>query len=240
VAAIRYAHKIAGHEPPTNSEAVKATARGIRRTIGAAVGRKAPIMAEMIRAMAQAAPDTSKGLRDRALLLLGFAGAFRRSELVALNVADLAETEDGFRVTIRRSKTDQEGEGATIAIARGSVACPVKAVKAWLYAVGINEGPLFRSVSKGGHVSIARLSDKSVADIKQADLNHLWKPLPQCREHFWIFITPYFIESTPTNARVSGRQPGRCRQVERAPLVPSELPKRRETRAISSTRLGYR
>jgi hypothetical protein len=66
--------------------------------------------------------------------LLGFAGAFRRSELVALDVADLQETDDGFRVLIRRSKTDQEGHGETIAIVRGHHACPVKAVKAWLSA----------------------------------------------------------------------------------------------------------
>jgi site-specific recombinase XerC len=80
VAAIRHAHKLAGHEPPTNSEVVKATVRGIRRSIGAAKTRKAPIVAEVARAMAQAAPASLKGLRDRALLLLGFGGAFRRSE----------------------------------------------------------------------------------------------------------------------------------------------------------------
>jgi len=91
-----------------------------------------------------------KGLRDRALLLLGFAGAFRRSELVALDVADLEETEEGMRVAIRRSKTDQEGKGEIIAIVRSSVNCPVKAVKNWLQATSITEGSLFRSVTKGG------------------------------------------------------------------------------------------
>jgi integrase len=109
-AAIRHAHKLAGHEPPTNNEAVKATLRGIRRTIGAAPKRKAPTVAEITQEMARAAPADIKGLRDRALLLLGFGGAFRRSELVALDVADIEETEDGLRVTIRRSKTDQEGQ----------------------------------------------------------------------------------------------------------------------------------
>ena len=74
----------------------------------------------------------SLALRDRALLLLGFAGAFRRSELIALDVADIAETKIGLLVTIRRSKTDQEGEGATIAIARGDVACPARALLEWL------------------------------------------------------------------------------------------------------------
>ena len=165
VAAIRYAHKLAGHDnPPTNSEIVKATARGIRRSIGAAKVRKAPILAETARAMAHAAPETIKGLRDRALLLLGFAGAFRRSELVALNVEDIEETEDGFRVTIRRSKTDQEGHGETIAIVRGSAACPVKAVKAWLAAAVITDGPLFRP-TEGNRISQSRLAARSVADI---------------------------------------------------------------------------
>jgi site-specific recombinase XerD len=99
-ASIAYHHKLAGHEPPTNAEGVKAVLRGIRRTIGSAKQGKAPATADLI------------GKRDRALLALGFAGAFRRSELVALQVEDLAETPDGLRVTIRRSKTDQEGAGA--------------------------------------------------------------------------------------------------------------------------------
>jgi site-specific recombinase XerD len=111
---------------------------------------------------ALAAPD-AKGLRDRALLLLGFAGAFRRSELVALDVDDLRETEGGLLVTIRRSKTDQEGQGRTIAIARGSVACPVRAVRNWLDVAAIAAGPVFRPVAKGGKVGTERLSDKQVA-----------------------------------------------------------------------------
>ena len=76
--------------------------------------------------MAERPATDIKGLRDRALLLLGFAGAFRRSELVALDIADLQFCDGGLRVIIRKSKTDQEGLGATIAIARGSIACPVR------------------------------------------------------------------------------------------------------------------
>ncbi len=163
--AIKYAHKLAGHEPPTNAEAVKATLRGIRRAIGAAPTRKAPAVAEIMRDMAHAAPAGLKGLRDRALLLLGFGGAFRRSELVALDAADLEEAEDGLRVTIRRSKTDQEGQGVTIAIIRGGACCPVKALKAWLAAAGISEGPIFRPVRKGGKVRDQRLTAKSVCDL---------------------------------------------------------------------------
>jgi integrase len=95
-------------------------------------------------------------------------GAFRRSELVALDVADLEETEDGLRVTIRRSKTDQEGQGVTIAIVRGGACCPVKAVRAWLDAAGIAEGPVFRPVRKGDKAGDQRLTSKSVCDIVKA------------------------------------------------------------------------
>jgi len=172
-AAIRYAHKLAGHEPPTNNEAVKATLRGIRRTLGAAPARKAPAVAEIMRDMAHATPAGLKGLRDRALLLLGFGGAFRRSELVALDVADLEETEDGLRVTIRRSKTDQEGIGTTIAIVRGGASCPVKALRAWLNAAGIAEGAVFRPVRKGGKVLDRRLTAKSVCDLVKAYAQHV-------------------------------------------------------------------
>ena len=115
--------------------------------------------------MSLSAAHGLKGIRDRALLLLGFAGAFRRSELVALDVADLEETEDGFKIIIRRSKTDQEGYGATIAIVRGGATCPVKAVKAWLQGAGISDGPLFRPVAKGGRVGARRLTGKSVCDL---------------------------------------------------------------------------
>jgi site-specific recombinase XerD len=164
VSAIRYAHKLAGHPAPTDDERVKATMRGIRRSLGTAPRKKVPATAERIVAMALAAGEDIKGLRDRAVLLLGFAGAFRRSELVALNVEDLEESELGFKVIIRHSKTDQEGAGQTIAIIRGRVACPVTALKTWLEAAGITSGPIFHSVKKGGAVA-GRLPAQSVADI---------------------------------------------------------------------------
>ncbi len=106
-----------------------------------------------------------KGLRDRAILLLGFAGAFRRSELVALDVADLEFCDGGLRVTVRKSKTDQEGLGATIAIVPGSIACPVEATLKWIEVAGFSEGPLFRPASRSGKVSNRRLSDRAVAEI---------------------------------------------------------------------------
>jgi site-specific recombinase XerD len=168
VAAIRYAHKLAGIETPTDAEGVKATMRGIRRTFGGARNKKAPAVAAKMLGMVATAPEGLAGLRDRALLLLGFAGAFRRSELVALDVVDLEETETGLLVRIRGSKTDQERQGVTIAIARGDIACPVKTLRAWLDAAGIEAGPLFRPIDKAGTVRASRLTCRSVANIVKA------------------------------------------------------------------------
>jgi site-specific recombinase XerD len=105
------------------------------------------------------------GCRDRALLLLGFAGALRRSELVGLDVADFTEGTDGFTVRLRRSKTDQEGAGRTVGIPYGtnSATCPVRAWRAWLEVSGITEGPAFRSVDRHGHLGATGLSAQVVA-----------------------------------------------------------------------------
>jgi site-specific recombinase XerC len=165
VAAIRYAHKLMGLVLPTDAEGVKATMRGIRRTYGSARMRKAPAVAGKMLGMVAMATDKLAGLRDRALLLVGFGGALRRSELVALDVADIEDTETGLLVKIRGSKTDQERSGATIAIAKGDIACPAKALRAWLDAAGIEAGPIFRPIDKGSSVRPSRLTDRSVANI---------------------------------------------------------------------------
>ena len=115
-------HTLAGHSSPTACEAVKAILRGIKRTFRHRPARKAPATSDRVAAMTALTGDGPRGLRDRALLLLGFAGAFRRSELVALNLEDVEFSADGLRITIRKSKTDQQGDGAIIAIARGSFA----------------------------------------------------------------------------------------------------------------------
>jgi site-specific recombinase XerD len=168
VAAIRYAHKLSGLPLPTDDERVRATVRGIRRSLGAAPSKKTPATAERVIGMAPLAGRRLSSTRDRALLLIGFAGAFRRSELVALNADDIEETPEGLRVTIRRSKTDQEGRGHVIAIPHGVIACPVAALKAWLGAAAITDGPVFRPVAKGGRIQATRLTDRSVADIVKA------------------------------------------------------------------------
>jgi integrase len=104
------------------------------------------------------------GTRDRALLLVGFAGAFRPSELVALDMADLQFTGDGLVITLRRSKVDQEGEGRKLGIPYGTNpdTCPVRSLKAWLEAGGIESGPVFCSITRHGKIG-ARLSSYAVA-----------------------------------------------------------------------------
>jgi len=164
VAAIKYAHKLVGLDTPTDDERVKTTVRGIRRTLGTARAKKAPATAERLLAMAASTGAGLKGLRDRALLLLGFAGAFRRSELVALDVSDVEDTPEGMKVTIRRSKTDQEGAGQIIAIPLGKIACPIDALKEWIVAAGIQSGAIFRSINRHGRIG-GRLTDQSVSDV---------------------------------------------------------------------------
>ncbi|AWN40264.1 hypothetical protein DK389_06590 [Methylobacterium durans] len=111
-------------------------------------------------------PDTLTGKRDRALLALRFAGAFRRSELAALNVEDLQDGKDGLRVFVRRSKTDQEGRGIEKAIPHGKFIRPVALVREWLDAAGITEGPIFRPVLRSGNVRQAgRLTTQAIADV---------------------------------------------------------------------------
>jgi integrase len=142
--------------------------RGIRHTHGTAPGGKTPATAELIARMLAACPDTLIGLRDQALIAFGFAGAFRRSELLALAVDDLTVSPDGLRVVIRRSKTDPEAAGQEVAIPRGSHLRPVEALQAWLAAAAINEGPLFRPVSKGGTVGPSPLgADGFVRALKR-------------------------------------------------------------------------
>lgn len=164
-AAIANAHRLAGHEPLTQAEPVKAVLSGIRRRIGVAVTRKAPATARAITAMLKRLPDTTTGKRDRALLLIGFSAALRRSELAALEIADIEWVEHGIFVHIRSSKTDQEGEGHQVAIPRGSKLKPVEALEAWLAELRNNAGPLFRPIAKGNRIVDRHLSGQSIADI---------------------------------------------------------------------------
>jgi integrase len=100
-----------------------------------------------------------------ALLLLGFSGAFRRSTLAMIEVEDLEEVADGLRVQVRRSKTDQEGQGAVVPIVRGRKACPVEAVNNWMASAGITTGPVFRRMGRGGRVFPEALTPFSIGQI---------------------------------------------------------------------------
>ena len=140
--------------------------QGIRRRKGVAPDQVHAIALDDLRKMVAALPEGLAGSRDHALLLLGFAGAFRRSELVALNVEDLEKTEDGVVVHIRRSKTDQEAAGRHVGIPYGSTnLCPVTAPRHWLEAALISSDPVFRKVDRHGHVGAEHLSPSSVAAI---------------------------------------------------------------------------
>lgn len=163
--AISYFHRAGGHESPTRAEGVKAVLRGIFRKIGSAPTRKTPATAELIVTMIEKLPATLAGMRDRALLLLGFSAALRRSELVALTVEDLDRQQDGMYVTIRRSKTDQAGQGQVIPVPRGTRLKPMEALETWLTAASITTGPLFREVDRYGHVGTEPLATRSVARI---------------------------------------------------------------------------
>lgn len=166
-AVITRKHEDAGHTSPCASPLVKQAWAGIRRRLGAAPNQKQPIDAEQLRAIYAALPDGLLGVRDRALIGLGFSGAFRRSELVALDVSDLSFVRRGLEARVRRSKTDQEGQGHTKNIARGSdrTTCTVRAVRDWLELAGITDGPVFRSVDRHGNVRSTRLTDHAVALI---------------------------------------------------------------------------
>jgi len=169
LSALSQAHQLAGHEPsPTQAPLVRSTMAGIRRRLGVAPEQKTPTLTPDLRRMVSTCPaDSLAGARDRALLLLGFAGAFRRSELVGLDIEDLEETADGLRIQLRRSKTDQEGEGREVGVPFGQhpETCPIRAFRAWQAAGDIESGALFRPVNRHDQLHGTRLTDKGVARI---------------------------------------------------------------------------
>lgn len=166
LAAIAKAHVALGADDPTKAEIVKATMRGIRRSLGTAQREAKPILREDLFSMLERMGADPKAIRDRALLLLGFAGAFRRSELVDLDVADIEHVRQGLVVLLRRSKTDQEGRGRKIGIPHGRTRwCPVRHLTDWLDHAGIEVGPIFRPVDRHGHIADQRLSGEAVSII---------------------------------------------------------------------------
>ena len=168
------AHTSQGLADPCRSDLVRSTLRGIRRARGVAPRQVAPLEREALLALLAPLGDAPREVRDRALLLVGFAAALRRSELVALTAADAAFTARGLVLAVRRSKTDQEGLGRTIGIppAQGPV-CPVRALRDWLAtAAGLKRAgesetpaPLFRPIDRHGRLAPQALTGHAVAVI---------------------------------------------------------------------------
>jgi integrase len=164
---ISKAHQLAGAPNPAKTEQIHLVMSGIRRALGRAQTQKAPAVTDVIRAMLDTLGTGPAGQRDRALLLIGFAGAFRRSELVALDIGDLAFVPSGVVITLRRSKTDQEGQGRKIGIPMGlfPATCPVRALRAWIEAAELVSGALFRPIDRHGNIKPDRLTAHAVARI---------------------------------------------------------------------------
>ena len=169
LAGIAWAERARGYVWPKGHPAITSVMTGIRRRHGTAPSQKAPVVDLELAAMIATLGEGLAGLRDRALLTMGWFGAFRRSELVALDVADIAHVREGFVVTLRRSKGDQEARGAEkgIPYASNTELCPVRALAAWLAASAITEGSIFRGVDRHSRLSPVALSDRSVALIVQ-------------------------------------------------------------------------
>ena len=164
---INRAHQAAGQPSPATMQnaIVSEVWKGIKRKKGIAQHGKKPFLTPDLRRMIAELPDDLRGLRDRALLLAGFAGGFRRSELAALRVEDLEITPDGLIVRLRKSKTDQEGQGRPVALPYGSdpQTCPVRGLREWLEQARITIGPVFRAIDRHGLVSDKGLHPDSVA-----------------------------------------------------------------------------
>lgn len=180
VAGIAKAHALAGHPSPADNDLIRQALAGLARKYGEPARPKKAATADVVRAMLASLPDTDgtpagdlRAVRDRAVLMLGYAGGFRRSELAALRVDDVSFEPAGLRVMIRQSKTDKESAGRTVGVGRwkrsakdtGPDRCPVQAVRAWLDAAGITEGPIFRGIFNDGRARASSISGQTIALI---------------------------------------------------------------------------
>jgi integrase len=170
--AIHRAHTDCGLPSPVTDNVVKRTMQGVRRTFGIKQRRvTALVKDDLLEMMVHVDLQMPmRAARDKALLLIGFAGAFRRSELVALRCEDMTMCDTGLELTLRRSKTDQESAGRTVFIphALGN-RCPIKALNSWLTLADIKNGPLFRRINRYDQVVGAKaLTPQSVALIVKA------------------------------------------------------------------------
>jgi len=166
LAAIAVMHRAAGHESPTAHGMVRSTLAGISRERGIAPHPKTALLVDELRAALAICGERRIDIRDRALVLIGFAGAMRRSELVGLDVDDVRFEPEGVVLRLRRSKTNQEGELEEVAVLYGSdpQTCPIRALQAWLTMSAIDVGPLFRAVDRAGRIGAGRLTARIVGE----------------------------------------------------------------------------
>ena len=170
-------HKLKGHYLDTKHPAIIENIMGIKRRKGSFQKAKKPILInslkKIINVIDQQKKEEIKKLRDRSIILIGFSGGFRRNEIVSLDYDDLDFVPEGLKLSIRRSKTDQFGEGFTKALPYfdSSQYCPVVSLKKLLDLSKIRSGPVFRRFSKGSKLSENRLTDQTVALLIKEYLN---------------------------------------------------------------------
>ena len=170
-------HKLKGHYLDTKHPTIIENIMGIKRRKGSIQKGKKPLLINDLRAIINAINEQKneeiKKFRDKSIILIGFAGGFRRNEIVSLDYEDLDFVSEGLKITIKRSKTDQYGEGAVKALPyfNNQEYCPVKNLKQWLEISKIKSGPLFRRFTKGSNLSNNRLTDQSVALLIKEYLN---------------------------------------------------------------------
>ena len=185
VSAISEAHARNGHPSPAGEWVVRNTMRRLRRDLGAPARGKNPVLVKDLKAMLAHCPQTLAGRRDKAILLVGFCGAFRRSDLVNLDIEDLAKADEGLVLMVRKGKTDQKREGRKIGIPYGKdpLTCPVRALCEWIAEAQITSGPLFRAVTKFGRPRPTRLCDRVVAEIVKKYCKQIGKRVPLFSGH---------------------------------------------------------
>ena len=177
IVSIGVIHKFKGHYLDTKHPAIIENIMGIKRRKGSVQKGKKPILINnlkiIIKVIDQQKKDEIKKLRDKSIILIGFSGGFRRNEIVSLDYDDLDFVSEGLKITLKKSKTDQFGEGSLKALPYfdNSEYCPVLTLKKWINISKIKSGPLFRRFSKGSKLSEHRLTDQTVALIIKKYLN---------------------------------------------------------------------
>ena len=164
-------HRLKGHYLDTKHPSIIENIMGIKRRKGSIQKGKKPILInhlrEIIKVIDEQDKEPIKKLRDRSIILIGFSGGFRRNEIVSLDYDDLDFVTEGLKINLKRSKTDQYGEGSVKGLPYfdSSKYCPVVTIKNWIENSKIDSGPLFRRFTKGSNLSKNRLTDQSVALI---------------------------------------------------------------------------